>query len=340
MIVDCHVHFDGVDLYDKMIADQQQTGADRFNIVITPRLGADDRHGTHDRLAAALWVKRRHPETVYVFGNLDYAGLFAPGREKPDVPFVEQLDRLIDLGCDGLKMLCGKPDTRKQIGRPLDGPLYDPLLGHLVETGFPLLWHVADPPEFWSPDTVPLWAKQQNWWYDETFPTKEQIDREALAALAAHPELRVILAHFFFLSDDLAAAEAFLDAQPNACLDLAPGVEMLHNFTRQHDAARDLFVRRADRILYGTDIGAGRHCTGPKRGWMVRHWLETDDEFDVPDDPLMTPDDRPALKGIALPAQALERIYAANFHRILGRDTPRPLNRPAVNALIAAAGID
>jgi hypothetical protein len=40
MIVDCHVHFDGVDLYDRMLADQQRTGVDRFNIVVTPRLSA------------------------------------------------------------------------------------------------------------------------------------------------------------------------------------------------------------------------------------------------------------------------------------------------------------
>ncbi|HUS91658.1 MAG TPA: amidohydrolase family protein [Phycisphaerae bacterium] len=336
MIVDCHVHFDGVGLYDQMIEDQRRTGVDRFNIVITPQT---HRRQGPDRLAAALWVKRKHPDSVYVFGNLDYSGLFEPGADAPAVPLVEQLDRLIDLGCDGLKMLCGKPDTRKEIGRALDGELYEPLLGRLEETQFPLLWHIGDPPEFWSPDTVPLWAKQQKWWYDESTPPKAQIDREALGAFARHPKLRVILAHFFFLSDDLSAAERFLEEHPNICLDLAPGVEMYHNFTRQHAAARELFLRHADRILYGTDIGAGRHCTGPKRGWMVRHWLETDDEFDVPDDPLMTPDERPALKGIALPADALEKIYAANFHRVLRRDTPRPLNGTAADALIAEADV-
>jgi predicted TIM-barrel fold metal-dependent hydrolase len=201
----------------------------------------------------------------------------------------------------------------------MDGELYAALFAHLEAEGIPLLWHVADPPEFWTRDAVPLWARQQNWWYDESFPPKEQLDAECLHVLRRHPGLKVILAHFFFLSQDLPAADRLLDELPNVHLDLAPGVEMFHNVSRDPEAARAFFVRRADRILYGTDIGAAQHRTGPKRGWMVRHWLETDDVFDVPDDPLMTPDDRPALRGIALGEAELERIYAANFLRILGR---------------------
>jgi predicted TIM-barrel fold metal-dependent hydrolase len=335
MIVDCHVHFDGLDLYDKMLADQERTGADQFNIVVTPRWGDGDDGG---RLAAALWFKRRHPDRVYVFGGLDYAGMFDRGRSEPDVPFVDQLERLIALGCDGLKMLCGKPDFRKATGQPLDGALYEPLLGRLEETRFALLWHIGDPAEFWDRRTVPLWARQQNWWYDASFPPKPQIDREALGAFRRHPGLRLILPHFYFLSDDLAAASGFLEEFPGFHLDLAPGVEMYHNFTRRREEARAFFVRHAGRILYGTDIGAGRHCTGPKRGWMVRHWLESDEEFDVPDDPLMTPDERPALKGVALPAEALRRIYAENFHRIVGRSQPRPLNEDAVEELLGGLG--
>lgn len=335
MIVDCHVHFGGVDLYDKMLADHERTGVDRFNIVVTPCMGAE---GEQPKLAHALWFKRRRPDSVYVFGGLDYSGMVDRGRDEPDVPLVDQLERIMALGCDGLKMLCGKPDTRKAIGQPLDGPLYEPLLARLEETRFPLLWHIADPPEFWNPQAVPLWAKQQNWWYDSSFPTKQQIDREAHSAFERHPGLNLILAHFFFISQDLETAASFLDNYPDFHFDLAPGVEMYHNFTQRRDETREFFIQYSDRILYGTDIGAGRHCTGPKRGWMVRHWLETLDEFDVPDDPLMTPDDRPPLRGIGLPADALEKIYAANFHRILGHAGPAPLNNAAVAELIGGLG--
>ena len=39
------------------------------------------------------------------------------------------------------------------------------------EKQFPVLWHVGDPPEFWSEHTVPLWAKQRGWWYPPGTPT-------------------------------------------------------------------------------------------------------------------------------------------------------------------------
>jgi hypothetical protein len=86
-------------------------------------------------------------------------------------------------------------------------------------------------------------------------------------------------------------------------LDLAPGVEMLHNFSARRDDARAFFIRFADRIIFGSDFGMT--CGwGRDRGMMIRRFLETDEVFDVPDDPAMTPDDRPPLKGIALPREA------------------------------------
>jgi len=57
----------------------------------------------------------------------------------------------------------------------------------------------------------------------------------------------------------------------------------------------------------------------------------------VPDDPLMTPDERPALRGLALDEASLRQIYAGNFQRIVGATRPRPLNDSAVDELLAEA---
>jgi hypothetical protein len=196
------------------------------------------------------------------------------------------------------------------------------------------LWHVGDPPEFWNADTVPLWAKQSGWWYDDSFPPKAQIDRELNAVLRNHPGLRLVLAHFCFLSRDLGAAAAFLNDHPGVNLDLAPGIEMYHNFTAVPGAAHDFFVKHSDRILFGTDTGIGNHTTGRGRGRMIRRFLETADRFEVPEDPFMTPDERPALHGLSLPAGALDRIYRTNFERWIGRDRPRPLDLDAARSLL------
>jgi predicted TIM-barrel fold metal-dependent hydrolase len=335
MIVDGHVHFGGIDLYDKMMADMARGGFDRFCIQVSPRVTRESGF----TLADAVWFKHRHPDRVYVFGGLDYSGM-SGGTGRPEMPLLDQLERLRAVGCDGLKMLSGKPTVRRDLGWALDDAVFEPLLSRLEETGFPVLWHVGDPPEFWNPDAVPLWAKRHRWWYDETCPPKEQIDREIANVFSRHPKLNLILPHFFFLSQDLPAAAALLEAHPSYHLDLAPGVEMYHTFTANYAAAREFFLRWADRILLGTDIGLGNHGNGPLRGWMVRHWLETDDVFDVPDDPFMTPDDRPGIRGIHLPAEALEKIESANFHRIVGADRPRALDRDAAVALLEALARD
>src|SRR5690606_23206726 len=95
-------------------------------------------------------------------------------------------------------------------------------------------------------------------------------------------------------------------------------VEMLHNFTKSRAAAREFFIAFADRILLGTDTGLLDHATSPDRGVMVRRFLESDDRFPVPEDPAMTPDDRPDLHGLGLPAGVVEAIGRRNFERIVG----------------------
>ena len=335
MIIDGHVHFDGPQAYDALMADMKRTGVDQFSVLVyEPQSEDPDAY----MLPAGLWLKMKHPERVYLFGGLDGWGLFNGGAA-PEEPLTGQLQNLMDCGCDGLKLLLGKPTTRKFYGHPLESAVYKPLLDMLEATGFPVLWHVADPPEFWSEHTVPLWAKQNRWWYDQSHPTKATIDREIAAVFAAHPRLNVILPHFFFHSDRLAEAGALLAKYPKMCFDLAPGVEMLHNFTANHAASREFFIRHADRIVFGTDIGIDGNRTGPERGPMIRRFLETDDRFQVPDDPFMTPDPRPDLHGLKLPKDSLEQIYFRNFQRVVGAKRPRALNLNAVrNTLTNVAG--
>jgi hypothetical protein len=324
MLIDAHVHFEGPELAARMLEDQARTGVQQFNIL---DMGWADSRGSTCTLAQALWFKSQQPDKVFVFGGLDFSGIYDHHRALPDMPFPRQLERLQAAGCDGLKLLIAKPTQRRDLAQPLDGPAFAPLFAWLEETRFPVLWHVGDPPEFWNPQAVPLWAKKHAWWYDQTYPPKSLIDAEVADVFARHPHLNLILAHFFFMSDDLPAAARFLDSHPGFYFDLAPGVEMLHNFTANRDAARAFFTRYASRIIFGTDVGMMRHTTGPQRGWMVRHFLETGDTFPVPDDPCMTPDDRPALHGLDLPQETLAPIFAGNFQRVLGSPRPRTLEK-------------
>jgi predicted TIM-barrel fold metal-dependent hydrolase len=231
------------------------------------------------------------------------------------------------MGCDGIKMLNGKPDYRKASGLALDCVIYDDYFARLEERGFPVLWHVNDPEEFWYPEQAPEWAKGPGWLYDHTFPSNESIYGECQRVLEKHPNLKIIFAHFYFLSDDLPRAAALLDRFPNVCFDLAPGIEMLHNFSKRPQEARDFFLRYQDRIIFGTDFAPGGQLS---RIWVVRNFLETDEEFHVPtDEPLFWPDHRTMIRGIALPEKALRKVYAENYRRLVS-SAPQPLDRHLV----------
>jgi hypothetical protein len=251
-IIDGHVHCYHRRQLDPLVADIRFTGARQFCALVTDRM---EGVASAEQWENAVLLKRTYPRHAFVFGGLDIRSIVEEGASQPDVPFAQQLLDLMAAGCDGLKLLIGKPDRRKALRFPLDSPVLAPALSLAEETRFPVLWHVGDPPEFWSEQTVPLWARQRGWWYDDTHPPKAQIEEEIARVFERHATLNLILPHFFFLSDRLDDAAALLDTYPTFALDLAPGVELYHNLTARRDAARAFFIRYADRILFGTDFG-------------------------------------------------------------------------------------
>ena len=100
-------------------------------------------------------AKIMYPEKIYGFG-----GLFYP--DNPNLAngqnLLEQAVRLKQLGFDGMKMLEGKPDTRKNIGLPLDSPLFDKYYSYLEAEGIPVTYHVGDPKVFWDEEKAPDWT--------------------------------------------------------------------------------------------------------------------------------------------------------------------------------------
>lgn len=319
-IIDCHTHFGGayLDALEEMLVTERAAGVGAINILAGSFLQWVNSN------PEGFYAKVRHPDSIYLFAALDYSAITGDVDHRWTCSLASQVDRLLQIGCDGIKMLNGKPDCRKASGLALDSVVYDAYFIRLEERGLPLLWHVADPEEFWDMEQAPEWARAQGWLYDTTFPSKESLYQECERVLARHPKLKVILAHCYFLSANLPKAAALLDRFPNVYLDLAPGIEMLHNFTARLDDSREFFLKYRDRLLFGTDFAPGGL---PSRLWVVRRFLEGDEEFHVPeDDPLFWPDHRAVIRGIALPQEVLREVYAGNFQRVTSL-APRPLNR-------------
>jgi hypothetical protein len=125
---------------------------------------------------------------------------------------------------------------------------------------------------------------------------------------------------------------------------------MYNNFTREYDRSRDFFLRYQDRLIYGTDTTTGQLERHGERGieialgraWGVRTFLETDRTFPPPAglEHWLEPGLR-GWRGIALPREALSKIYRTNLERIYG-PAPAPLDLAAALAEVTrlAAALD
>jgi predicted TIM-barrel fold metal-dependent hydrolase len=320
-IVDGHVHMRAVADEASMLAIREATGIEKMTLVAiqNPRAG--------DGLPQALYMKSRHPGQFYVFAGLNHAQQLSGGRAKTPT-LAEQAQGFIDIGCDGIKMIEGKPTSRQRMNIPVTDPYFAEYWACVEELGLPIVWHVNDPEEFWDPDRIPGWAKERGWGYGPGDVQKEELYAEVDEVLARHPGLKIIFAHFYFLSADLERSARFFDEHPTISFDLAPGIEMLYNLSRDPEASRAFFCRYADRIVFGTDLFSSLTVKqGRARAGIVFRWLESEDTFRVPEaaDFLLGSPEDGLIRGMSLPDDVLARIYHDNFSRLAGAE-PRALN--------------
>jgi len=322
-LLDGHVHvWPGVEpavLWEVM----EHTGARRCNALSVALL----EEGTLNE--DAVRFKAASEGLAYAFGALDYSAHFRGAGLGPD-DLVAQARHLWERGLDGIKMVEGKTAIYARLPDGLDSPLFTPFFAWMEERGFPILMHVADPERMWDPAR----AEVERWSYARgDFPTREEQYAELERVLGWHPRLTVILAHLLFLWDDLPRAGRFLEDHPAVAFDLTPGIEEYFMLSRDPDEAREFFLTYQDRLIYGTDIGAGPllrvsspPLPTPPAAWLVRAFLETEWDLPVPVgmDAVLDLFAGQRLRGIALPPRVLEAIYFRNFERYVG-PTPREM---------------
>ncbi len=272
--------------------------------------------------ASAMMLKAAHPGRVYFFAGLHH---HLPAASKADADLARQARRMMELGADGIKMLEGKTTTRKALGLALDDPRFDGFYDYLQAEAIPLTFHVADPEEFWDEKLVPQFAREHGWFYDASFPPKQQLYDETLAVLRKFPRLKVTFAHFFFLSGDIALARRTMEQRPNIKIDITPGSEMYFNFSKDVAAWRQFFTDYQDRIVFGTDTTEDNSAPAPgdlskpgsRLGWM-RRFLATDERIEAFDG---------VMHGLTLDKKVCDKILAGNFLAGVG-GPPRPLKLP------------
>lgn len=332
--IDGHVHFARPIRVESFESILQKSGAQAACLLALPGTARLD--PTPDILCCKL----RHPDTVYAFGCLDCT-VYERDPLHCGRHFVRRAKRLLAMGCDGIKLLEGKPTMRRAFPIPdFDAPAWEPFWSFAEKTRLPILWHVNDPEQYWNPETISVYAKSSGWGYGENDVNNEAQYRQVRAVLERHPQLNITFAHLFFLSANLPRLAQWLDAFPNMRVDLAPGIELYENLSKSSDETRAFFTRYADRIQLGTDIG-GRAVMGGtatelneteslRRVEIINAFLEGSDERLIEADGHYLIQTKPfPLRGLGLDAELLDQICSKNFLAFVGGD-PRPVHIPAL----------
>lgn len=263
---------------------------------------------------SVLWWKTRYDKMkIRAFGHFHETDIYA------GIPYEEQLEYLLRLGCDGIKFLQAKPDKRKMIGKGLNHPDYDKALSIMEERGIPALIHSGDPETFWDIDQITPGQLQRGWFYgDGTYLSNEEHYNEIYEMLDKHPGLKVSLAHFFFLSNRLDEAKRVMEKYPNVSFGLTPGWEMFLGFSKNIDAWHDFFEQYSDRILFGTDSNNTKNENDMNQRIHQLVWLAlTHDKTEF----LMPCYSKQNIKGLDLSQETIENICYHNFVNFAGAET-------------------
>ncbi len=268
----------------------------------------------HNIIAALI---KLNDDTFYAYPTLHYPITPVNAAAYDESEFYNQVKMFEEIGFDGIKMLEGKPNMRKGFAIPLNDPLYDKYYSYLEENKIPIMFHVADPDDFWD---------EGREYGDGTFLSKEELYAEALSVLESHKNLTVIFAHCFFMAHEPKRLCALLDKYPNMYFDLTPGPIMYEHFTRLYDEWREIFNKYSDRIIFGTDASSDASME-IQNGlvYEMRRFLETDDTFDS----FNFYDMSYIIKGFKLDDTVLDKIYYDNFKKLVKE--PKKIN---VEALI------
>ena len=317
-INDIHVHLDMINKDDitEYITNLCIDGASKLAL---QSLVASPKREIVDNLVALRTKLEFKKMPLYVFGSLHECDVYK------DVPYEQQVEKLLSLGCDGIKFLQMKPDLRKTVGKGIDHESYDKALSILEERGIPVLIHCADPETFWDITKMTPNQIARGWFYgDGTYLTKKEHYAEVFRMLDKHPRLKVILAHFFFLSGEKEEAVRVMETYPNVSFDLTPGWEMYLGFSRDVEFWREFFIKYQNRIYFGTDSSGKKPTETCAELYELVYTALTHDKSEYP----MPVWPQNTVRGLDLPEDAVDNITHKNFDRLLGE--PRCVCRDAL----------
>ncbi|MBX9680708.1 MAG: amidohydrolase [Gemmataceae bacterium] len=225
------------------------------------------------------------------------------------------LERFLELGVRMIK-LWSAPRGRDR-GLFVDAPWRIEGVRRAVKAGVRIVMvHVADP-DAWFRTVYADSAK---------YGTKPDQYVGFRRMIEMFPEVRWIGAHMGGDPEHPEHLAEMLERYPNLSFDMSATKWQVREVSQRPKEVRDLVVRYADRFLWGSDL-VTRHGL-PREHYVSRYWCQRtlwESDWEGPS-PIADPDwkpqpgepSTPMLRGIALPREALDKIYWTNAKKLLG----------------------
>jgi predicted TIM-barrel fold metal-dependent hydrolase len=304
--IDVHTHLNPASLSWVMPVLEAQ-GIDRVVNLSGGRPG----HGLEQQLAAA----QQYPGRVIVFCTPAFDE--ALRGEGYGERLAAELEHMQALGCRGVKIF-------KALG-----------LNHRKELGMPVFIHTGDPKAFWLPVTPaneryheltvhPGWAE-----YGRAVPSWEALLGQFERRVARHPGTTFVGLHCGNAAEDPERVDRMLENHKNLFVETGARIPELGR--SKPEVLRDIFVRRQDRIMFGTDLAAGNDPNDlvlgspsgerPPPEEVARFFASTWRFFETKDRGFAHPTPIQGdwtIDGLGLPRDVLEKIYRGNAERLLG----------------------
>jgi predicted TIM-barrel fold metal-dependent hydrolase len=261
--------------------------------------------------------KQPAPDRFMIFGGVNWSAWESEGDGFPEWA-AGRLKIQKERGAQGLKIWKGlglfvKDDHGNLVD--VDDARLKPIWEMAGELKMPVVIHVADPVAFFDPldENNERWEElvsHPDWVFtNPPFPPFLHIMGGLANLIERHPGTTFIGAHVGCYAENLSWVSGLLEHCPNFNVDIAARQGELG---RQPYTAREFFLKFAERILFGSDMGPY-----PEAYRVIYRFLESEDEYFNYNAAPFPMQGRWNVCGLHLPDDVLEKVYFRNAERIL-----------------------
>lgn len=200
------------------------------------------------------------------------------------------------------------------------------LFDAIEQGGWVMLGHQAEPRNAWLPLAEMTTNGDREYFASHPqfhmarHPEWPDHDQQLAARdrfLRQHPGLRYVGLHLASLEWSVDRLADFLDRFPDATVDLAARMSHLQQQSIEgREAVRAFMLRYQDRLLYGSDLSVGPSQSDTEFAAEAEATWRADWRFLATDDWQRSADLARPLRGLALPAEVIDKLYRHNARRV------------------------